>query len=46
MEYEGINNNENIVHYLENRLIDRDNDFTPVYELFHMESEQFHISIG
>ena len=45
-EYEGIDDDEDIAHYFEDLSIDADNDCTLGSESFHMESEQFYISIG
>lgn len=44
-EYEGVDNDEDIVHYFGNLSINT-NDCKPEFELFYIVLEQFHISIG
>ena len=46
IEYEGVDNDENIAHYFEDLSIDANNDCTPGSESFYTESEQFYTSIG
>ena len=42
MEYEGVDDDEDIAHYFEDLSIDKYNDYSPEPESFYTKLEQFH----